>query len=634
MFRVEDLPWLPEAPEGFSRACREALELGTGAPARLAFLASHRHKFIQISALARSLGRLSADERSVEPLTRFRLGVLSNATVDVLPDFFRVAAARHGVLLDVATGHFGQVEQQAMDPGSAIYAQPADAILLSLDYRWFGFERPMPGQNSAELARNAIVRLQSVIDHIRQNCTAMIILQTLATPPSSLFGNFDRSAAGSLRSLIAEANAEIAELSLQQDCCLLDVEHMASQTGTARWFDPVQWSAHKVAVSAECTPLYADHLGRLLSALRGKSRKCLVLDLDYTCWGGAIGDEGVAGIELGEGSALGEAYLEVQKMAGDLRRRGIVLAVVSKNDDSVARQPFREHPEMHLKESDIAVFQANWHDKASNIERIAEQLNLGVDAFVMLDDNPVERAQLRAALPMVGVPDLPSDPNFFPWFLQAAGYFEAVSFSREDVVRAESYAAEAMRVEVRSKSRDLGEYLRSLEMKLELTRFNDLDMKRTVQLINKTNQFNLTTRRITEAEAVAIQNDPDAVTVQARVSDKFGEMGLIGIIVAHPDPERAGVLGIDNWLMSCRALGRKVEEAMLQALVLSARDRGFQSLRGTYVPTAKNGMVAAHYPGLGFRPDEEASEGDTRTFTLNLEDYESSELPFDMTWRE
>ncbi|WP_416896167.1 MAG: HAD-IIIC family phosphatase [Minwuia sp.] len=633
MFKIEELPWLPEPSPDFSKLCRAAADLQDGQAAQLQHLATHAHSFLQTQSLSRALRKLSASEGRTDPLSRLRLAVLSNATTDTFEDYFRTAAARHGVLLDLVPGGFDQVEQQVLDPASPVFADTPDAVLLALDYRWFSLDRPAYGADARSVIEAARGRLVQVVDGIRERCNATVILQSLATPPVSSFGSFDRVAEGTARSMIATVNEEIARIAGQPGCCLLDVEHVAAQVGAARWFDPVQWAGHKIPVSADCVPLYADHLGRLLAALRGKSRKCLVLDLDFTCWGGAVGDEGVEGIVLGPGSALGEAYLEVQKTAGDLRRRGIVLAVVSKNNDDVARSAFRNHPEMHLKESDIAVFQANWQDKASNIEQIAATLNLGLDAFVMLDDNPAERAQIRAALPMVGIPDLPSDPSYFPWFLQAAGYFEAISFSREDVVRAESYTAEAMRLDVRSKSRDIGEYLKSLQMQLELTQFNDLDMKRTVQLINKTNQFNLTTRRYTEAETVAMQNDPDVVTLQARVSDKFGEMGLIGIIIARPDGSDGATLDIDTWLMSCRALGRKVEEAMLEALADIARQKGFTRLAGTYVPTAKNGMVAEHYPKLGFAPIDENAAGDKKGFVLDLEAYEPADLPFDLTWR-
>jgi FkbH-like protein len=246
-----------------------------------------------------------------------------------------------------------------------------------------------------------------------------------------------------------------------------------------------------------------------------------------------VGDDGLAGIILGEGSPAGEAFLNVQWTALALRDRGVILAVSSKNDDSVARGPFRSHPEMLLKEQHIAVFQANWQDKASNLQAIATTLNIGVDALVLLDDNAAERAQVRAALPMVAVPELPDDPAFYADTLLATGYFEATAFTAEDRHRAEQYQANAARSQVLGAATGLGTYLRSLEMKAICGPFDHIGRLRITQLINKSNQFNLTTRRYTEAEVGALEASGRGLTLQVRLMDRFGDNGMVAVVICR-----------------------------------------------------------------------------------------------------
>jgi FkbH-like protein len=332
-----------------------------------------------------------------------------------------------------------------------------------------------------------------------------------------------------------------------------------------------------------------------------------VLDLDNTLWGGVIGDDGLDGIVLGNGSAKGEAFLAVQRFALALHGRGVVLAVSSKNQDEIARLPFRSHAEMLLKESDISVFQANWQDKASNLRVIAEKLNIGTDALVLLDDNPAERALVRREMPEVAVPEVSADPTDYPRLLAWAGYFDAVSLSREDAERGRYYEQNARRAELASSATDMDGYLASLDMEMTVSPFGPQGRSRIHQLINKTNQFNLTTRRYSEHQVEAFEIDPQALTFQIRLRDSFGDNGMISVVIGVADGE---TLEIDTWLMSCRVLNRGVETAVLGVLAAAARARGFSALRGVYAATAKNGLVRAHYQRLGFTRsggDEERS---------------------------
>jgi FkbH-like protein len=371
------------------------------------------------------------------------------------------------------------------------------------------------------------------------------------------------------------------------------------------------WHSSKQEVAPAAAPVYGDLVGRLLAAKQGLSAKCLVLDLDNTLWGGVIGDDGLEGIVLGQGSATGEAYVAVQEYAREQARRGVILAVCSKNDEAIAREPFEKHPDMVLKISDIACFVANWQDKAANLRHIAERLNIGIDSLVFLDDNPFERTLIRQELPMVAVPEVSEDAALYPYTLADAGYFESTMVTDEDRERSAQSQGNTQRETLRESSTDMDSYLRSLEMTLIWRRFDQIGLQRTVQLINKTNQFNLMTRRYTDIDVQEIMNDPNAVGLQLRLTDRFGDNGIIGIVIGRLQDD--GQMLIDTWLMSCRVLGRQVEQATLNLLVATAKSLGAHSLIGEYRPTPKNKMVEAHYQKLGFEMLKDQSDGTSRS---------------------
>jgi FkbH-like protein len=333
------------------------------------------------------------------------------------------------------------------------------------------------------------------------------------------------------------------------------------------------------------------------------------------------------GILLGQGSALGEAFLSIQRYAVDLSKRGVVLAVCSKNDEANALLPFEKHPEMLLRRSHIACFVANWHDKAANLRVIAERLNLGLDSLVFLDDNPFERNQVRKELPMVSVPELPEDPALFVQCLAEAGYFEATSLTTEDLDRSQNYLANQKRDDFKNSTSDMAGYLAGLNMSLHWGAFSLLDLKRVVQLINKTNQFNLTTRRYSEEDVLEFIKNPNFLTLQFRLVDRFGDNGIIGLIIAKLGAGGVKEMHLETWLMSCRVLGRGVEKAMLYVLSEECRKRGIFHLIGEYQPTPKNGMVADHYRTLGFSQLESGGELNTLwSLDLHLKTPEAAPL--------
>ena len=387
----EELAWLPAAPADFKERAR-AVD-GLQAPGReLRALATHALGTWNLRRLADAVGRLAASGATLVPLIPFKLGVLGNGTLDLIVPALIGSALRHGIALQCVTVPYGLYAQQILDPESLINRSKCDAVLLVLDARAL----PLQAETYALGALEMVDRFREAL---RRNSGATCIVQTLAAFPESLFGSADRRITATPRNLVDTFNRElIARLGGTSDI-LFDVAALAETIGLARWHCPAQWNLAKLPFADAYIPLYADHVGRLLGAMRGKSRRCLVLDLDNTLWGGVVGDDGLEGIEIAEGDAVGEAFRAVQRLALDLRRRGIVLAVSSKNDDAIARRVLRDHPEMLLRENHLAVFQANWNDKATNIKAISEELSLGLDSFVFLDDNPAERGIIRQMLP-------------------------------------------------------------------------------------------------------------------------------------------------------------------------------------------------------------------------------------------
>ena len=557
-------------------------------------------------------------------LRKLRLAVAATHTIDFMVSALPATGLRHGVLLDIYQADYGQAAQAVLDPSSQLNLFAPQMVWLALDPQALGLAQPRLDECGGEQAvQAALDYVLSLRDAVHANCGAGVILHSLPMPKVPLFGSLDTCQPGSVRWMVQTFNSRLAQHERKPGDLFFDMAAIAETVGLAQWHDTARWHDAKLPFALEAVPLCSDHLARLLAASSGLARKCLVLDLDNTLWGGVIGDDGVEGIKLGQGSALGEAFLEIQQYAKHLRTRGVILAVCSKNDEGNALLPFREHEEMVLKEDDIAVFIANWTDKASNIRHIAKSLNIGTDALVFLDDNPAERERVRQELPEVAVPEVGSDPSRYVELLSAAGYFEAISFGEEDRQRAAMYQANAARAGELQKIGNMDEYLRSLEMVCSIRPFDAMGRARTAQLINKSNQFNLTTRRYSEADIAAFEADPAKHTMQIRLVDRFGDNGMISVIIF----DKLGDEWLcDTWLMSCRVLGRRVEEAALAVAAEAARAAGAQRIVGEYLPTKKNALVEKHFEKLGFAPAGALPEGGTR-WVLDLASYHAPDLP-------
>ena len=623
---LSELQWLPRPTQEFRQKLKALGNSAQDLGSELQFLASQALDVNQLTALAATINKLRTDGRSLDPLVPFRLAVLSNSTVDMIAPALVASAARHGIALEVVQPLYDQVAQEALTPDSKVNSSKPDAVLLALDYRALPLKLSLGDTKaSSSTIQGVIAYLQMLRNGIRANSNAVCIFQTFARPVETLFGSLDHALSGTLKSLIDNINRELAKSVFEAGDVLLDIAGLAETVGLADWHDPKLWNMAKLPFSDELIPLYSEHVGRTLAALRGKSRKVLVLDLDNTVWGGVIGDDGLEGIKIAQGDATGEAHLAVQRLALDLRQRGIVLAVSSKNDDDVARAPFEQHPEMLLKLDHLAVFQANWNDKATNIQAIADELSLGLDSLVFLDDNPVERGLVRRLLPQVAVPELPDEVAYYARTLSLGGYFESITFANEDLKRADFYQDNAKRANLQNQIGGVEAYLASLEMTITFQPFDATGRARIVQLINKSNQYNLTTRRYTDPEIVAAEENPEVFTLQVRLTDLFGDNGMISVVICRPG--EAGAWDIDTWLMSCRVLERKVEHMVLREILEHARAAGIRKLTGTYRPTDRNKLVIGHYARLGFTKISEEASGLTRwELLVNEEGPESAPM--------
>jgi FkbH-like protein len=607
---VRQLRWLPEAPD-FRPRLREVAEAGDGAWPLAVALANTQLDFTRTNALDQALHRSLAGSPPAGLGTQpVRLALLGSATLAHLVAGMRVALLRRNIHAETYENNYGQYLQDLLDKRSGLHAFAPNTVLFVFDayHLTQGIHAALSEEDAQAALRHMLAHIEQCWTLAREAFGGQILQQTALDVFPPLLGNNEYRLPGSKSGFIGRLNEALRERAERHGVDLLALDAAAFSDGLAAWHDPALWHRSKQEVTPARAPSYGELVARLVAARQGRSYKCLVLDLDNTLWGGVIGDDGLDGIVLGQGSALGEGFVAVQAYAKDLARRGIILAVSSKNDDATAREAFETHPDMVLRLTDIASFRANWDDKAANIRAVAEELNIGLDSLVFLDDNPFERNLVRAQLPMVAVPEVPDDdPALVPGVLADAGYFESLAMTEEDRQRSAQYQDNRAREDLRATATDLQGYLRALEMRLVWKRFDRVGQQRVVQLINKTNQFNLTTRRLSDADVEAVMADPESFGLQLRLLDRFGDNGIIAIVIGRL-VERNAVL-IDTWLMSCRVLGRQVEAATLSLIAAQARRLGATRLLGEYIPTKKNGMVRDHYEKLGFETVSRTPDG-------------------------
>jgi FkbH-like protein len=445
--------------------------------------------------------------------------------------------------------------------------------------------------------RREMGRFESLWEKIHVELGALIIQNNFDLPRLRPLGNLEAFESSGRVNFLLRLNAELASYARKHSRFLVnDILYLSAQVGLDAWHSHTYWYNFHMALSPTATVALTQNVAAIVKAVYGRSKKCLVLDLDNTLWGGVVGDDGVQNLVLGRDHPVGEAYQDFQRYVKDLQRRGVILAVCSKNDVENAKEGF-SHPDSILMLEDFSAFKANWNPKPESIREIAVELNIGLESIVFVDDNPAERALVADQLPEVAVPDVGSDVSRFADALERERYFEVHKVVQEDVNRSVYYDSNHQRSTYQATFHDYGGFLASLEMSAEIAPFSAVYLERITQLINKTNQFNLTTRRYTSAEVEVISQDPSLITLYGRLSDKFGDNGLVSVLIGRVFDE---TVEIDLWLMSCRVLNREMEFAMFDALVEQCQARGIRRIVGVYIPSKKNSIVASHYAALGF----------------------------------
>ncbi len=571
----------------------------------------------QILRKRRSLARELAATPGLHPL---RIAVLGGSTTNEVVDLLQLHLLEAGFLPTFHQSEYGHFYEEAVLNTAALKRFAPDLVYVHTSYR-NALGAPAAGASEAELAEaveQETERYRQVWAALEAGVGCQVIQNNFELPPLSRFGNFDAVTPGSATRFVLALNAAFAhEAASRTWLTLQDVHGLSAHLGLAQWFDADRWFSYKLLLTVEANLLLARSLTSIVRALYGRSRKVLVLDLDNTLWGGVIGDDGADRIQIGRETPVAEAFTAFQEYCLALRDRGVLLAVCSKNDDAVARSGFA-HPDSVLKLEHLSAFRANWQPKHENILSLATELNLGADSFVFADDNPAERAIVAAQVPGIAVPELGNDPSQYPRILDAGRYFEAVSLSAEDLARTAQYAGNAQRHAAQAAFANYGEYLASLAMTAEIERFRPVYLERIAQLTNKTNQFNLTTRRYTLSEMSSLLDDPETIGVYGRLQDRFGDNGLVSVVLGRRVEHD---LELDLWLMSCRVLKRDMELAMLDRMVGEAVARGVTTLIGRYIPTKKNSMVAEFYDTLGFTLEHVAEDGAKR-YRLLLAGYQ------------
>ncbi len=528
-----------------------------------------------------------------------RLALLGDSATQFLAKAIRAYGYEEKMRLEVFDADFDQLDAQIVDAESEMYHfQPEFIVLyLSAERLWARFAAT-PLDARSNFSTRILNEIHGWWKTIASFSKAKIIHFNFVEINDGVFGHFAAKSAASFPFQIKKINCELMTLAqAEKHVFIADLAGLTAHAGYATAHDPRLYATARVALALDFLPVAAKAVVDIVKAISGAIRKCLVLDLDNTLWGGIIGDDGMENIEIGE-LGLGHAYDALQQWARELKHRGIILAVCSKNNEDTAKKPFRDHPEMTLRLEDIAVFIANWDNKAENIQRIQQILNIGLDSMVFLDDNPFERNLVRELLPAVTVPELPEDPTLYVPYLRSLNLFETASFSEEDLRRTGQYQEEFARVDFQKAFTSIDDYLASLEMASVVSRFEKFAIPRVAQLTQRSNQFNLRTVRYTEADIERFDQSDEFVPMALHLRDKFGDYGLIAVVILRRLDQESAF--IDTWIMSCRVLKRGMEEFTVNQMARRARVRGLRRLVGEYLPTPKNGLVKDLLPKMGF----------------------------------
>lgn len=564
----------------------------------------------------KQLKRLVKQEHSALP--RVKVALLGDTATQLLATAMRGAAIDMGFNIELYEADYDQVEQQFFDPDSELHCfAPQYIVLFQATHRLLDDHAAMPPEQRQFLAQRRLDFIEGIAgDKAWEGCR--IICLNYPEIDDTVFGNYANRVEGSLIYQTRLLNVGLMRLAQHYDSLsVVDLAALQAQMGRQTMFSPSVYASTEMVLSIDALPSVAYRIIQVIASQRGMFKKCLILDLDNTLWGGIIGDDGIEGIQLGHSLGIGRVFTELQQWCKKLQQRGIILCVVSKNDEAIAKEPFLNHPDMVLRLDDIAVFIANWETKVDNIRSLQQILNIGFDSMVFLDDNPFERAIVREHIPSITVPELPEDPAEYLEYLYSLNLFETASASEVDVKRTQQYQQEAQRMELKRTFGNEQEFLASLDMQARVEPFNAFNTPRVAQLTQRSNQFNLRTIRYSEDDVKRLSQDPEVIDLAFSLSDRFGDHGLIAVVVMRPLDSQT--LFVDTWLMSCRVLKRGMEHFTLNQMVEIARSQGYKNIVGEYIATPKNGMVAAHYASLGFTQ----LASDPARWTLDVSKYQA-----------
>ncbi len=565
----------------------------------------------------KKLRRQLLEELDEQAAVTKKIAILGGSTTNDIRLILELFLLNEGIRAEFYESEYNQFYQDAMFSNPELETFEPDVIYIHTSNRNIDKypDVSMSEDDIDVLLEGEADKYTKMWDHLAETYHCPVIQNNFEYPSYRLLGNRDVSDIHGATNFITRLNQKFYEYTQTHEKFYInDINYVSACYGLDRWSDPFYWHMYKYACAVPAIPELAFNLSKIIKAIFGKNKKGFVLDLDNTLWGGVIGDDGVENIEIGQESSLGQVYAEFQSYLKQHKQLGIVLNVDSKNDYENAIRGL-EHPEGILKKDDFIEIRANWEPKSQNFAEIADALNLFPDSLVYLDDNPAERANVTGQLPGVSAPELDRVEDYIR-ILDRSGFFENVGLSEDDLKRNEMYKENLERRQQQAAFASYDEYLLSLEMKAEIKPFEDIYMARIAQLTNKSNQFNLTTRRYSQADIEAMACDPDYITLYGRLEDKFGDNGVVSVVIGKQNGEK---LDIILWLMSCRVLKRDMEYAMMDALVKQSQERGIKQISGYYYPTAKNGMVKDFYSLQGFEKICEEESGDT-SWSLQISD--------------
>ncbi len=559
--------------------------------------------------------------KDLSALQSFKLALLGDSATQILSTALKGMGGQRGYNINLLEAEYNQVERQFMDTSSELYHFDADFIVVfQSTHKLCEHHSLLPIEQQNSLAKDRLSFVASICD-IPAFVNKKIIYFNYPEIEDTVFGSYANRVTSSFSYQIRKLNYELMNLSQQYpNLFICDIAGLQNKFGRDMMFAPNIYVSTEMVLSIDILPYVASRVMDIVCAINGQFKKCLILDLDNTLWGGIIGDDGIEGIQLGHGLGIGKAFTEFQMWIKKLKQRGIIICVASKNNEETAKEPFKKHPDMILKLDDIAVFQANWDTKVDNIRTIQRILNIGFDSMVFIDDNPFERNIVRENIKGITVPELPEDPGDYLEYLYSLNLFETASYSIADKDRTKQYQIESKRVSLSKTFTSEADFLKSLNMVSSVCGFTKFNTPRIAQLSQRSNQFNLRTIRYTEADIAAMAENPNVIDISFTLEDKFGDNGLIAVVIMKKQDEET--LFIDTWFMSCRVLKRGMEDFTLNTMVEKAKVLGYKKIKGEYLPTLKNKMVENHYSNLGFKKIENS---DTDLYELDIEQYQNRE---------